>query len=72
MNTNTFIPPGALSVIGREARGSGDARTDLADRFQNPVTLDKKIEKRNLTEDQKKDMLEEFKSMDKNNDGYLD
>ena len=50
MNPNTFVPPGATGAPLR-SKPSGDARTSLTDRFNNPETIDKKINKMNMTAD---------------------
>ena len=67
-SASTFIPPASTKELGSPTL---DPRKSMSDRFDNPETIEKRVAKMNLTEDQKNSMLEEFKKVDKNADGEI-
>ena len=69
MNANTFIPAGATSSYQAPI---ADARTPVGERFANPNTVAKRIEKQRRDDNFKDKLSREFDGIDVNRDGYLE
>ena len=65
-NANTFIPAGATSSFQAPV---ADARTPVGERFANPNTSAKRIEKARRDDQFKEKLIREFNEIDINRDG---
>lgn len=68
MNANTFIPAGATSSYQAPI---ADVRTPVGERFTNPNTTAKRIERARRDDIFKEKLIREFDIIDVNNDGQL-
>ena len=69
MNANTFIPAGATSSYQAPI---ADTRTPVGERFTNPNTTAKRIERARRDDIFKEKLIREFNEIDKNGDGQLE